>query len=222
MMRTVTWITIVTVIFLAATSYAQDIPGKWVVGVKGGWGFLADEIITNTDGESGPIVSGMIAYSPTDFSYLGLDIEWETHKLEPGVSGHFTTVSLIPFAEIRFNVSKVFIPYSFVGVGVNINSKTDAKIDSCITVVGFSPVPNPVLPCDLEPENTLALKLGGGADYFITSALALNTEIMWKMNKGDSELCIEGSGCPGTFSILKRDFDANVFMILFGIRYYFG
>ncbi len=213
-LRAVATLATVTIILNATTTYAQDIPGRWIVGIKGGSGFLPDEIVRRTDGKPGPIVSGTIAYSPIDLFSLGINIEWEAHKLEPGVSGNFTTVSLIPFTEIRLNVSRVFIPYASLGVGININSQTDARIKSCIGSFvgpGFA-----IFPCNLEPDNSFALKVGGGIDYYISEALALNTEIAWKMNAGDAELCVEGSGCPGTV-----DFDANVFMILFGIRYYF-
>ncbi len=205
----VCWITVVILLMPIAAS-AQDIPGKWAVGIRSGPSFLTSEDVTTlTDAKVGPIVSANLAYSLTSSFSLGLNIEWQTNKLQPanfaGLSGDFSTISIIPFGEIRLTALKPLIPYALLGIGVNINSITDAKIESCIGTLGFSPAPIViVVDCEFQPENTLALKFGGGVDYLIASNLALNIEIGWKLNKGNADIS------NVAFPLSSRDFNVKL------------
>jgi len=211
----VCWITVVILLMPIAAS-AQDIPGKWAVGIRSGPSFLTSEDVTTlTDAKVGPIVSANLAYSLTSSFSLGLNIEWQTNKLQPanfaGLSGDFSTISIIPFGEIRLTALKPLIPYALLGIGVNINSITNAKIESCIGTSGPIVI---LVPCEFKPENTLSLKISGGIDYLISSNLALNVEIGWKQNKGNADL----SNVAFPFS--SRDFNANTVSFLLGLHYY--
>ncbi len=46
--------------------------------------------------------------------------------------------------------------------------------------------------CEVEPDNTFALQIGGGVDYFIKDNIAINGELVWKLNSGDVEISVSG------------------------------
>jgi hypothetical protein len=112
----------------------------------------------------------------------------------------------MPFYEIRAPNWGKFSPYQVLGFGININS-FDEDQAFCVATYGSA--------CEFDPVNTVALKVGGGFDYFITPFLAFNTEIGWKFNSGEASVQAGGT------TVAFEDYDANVFSILFGIRKYF-
>ncbi len=189
---------------------AQNIQGKWGLGFRGGASFLTQDPLVGVEGDAGPIVSGNIVYGLTKVVALGFNVEWETHGTELlGVDfGRTTTVSLLPFVEFR-GINGQFVPYGVLGAGININSfdESDEFVTGCIIVFGA--------PCDVEPENTFALKVGAGADYFVTPTLVVNTELGWKLNSGDADSEIGG------ITVGTDDFDVSAFSLLFGVRAYF-
>jgi opacity protein-like surface antigen len=83
------------------------------------------------------------------------------------------------------------MPYGTLALGMNLNSFDEEDN------VG-----------NIDVDNTFAFRIGGGTDYFVTPHLALNTELAWKMNKGDI------GGTTGT------DFNASSMLFLFGVRYH--
>lgn len=85
------------------------------------------------------------------------------------------------------------MPYLSTGMGININSFSEAAGTPTIDV-----------------SNTFAFRLAGGMDYPLTSNLALNTEVAWKRNRGG----IEVGGAQGNF-------DATSMNLLLGLRYTF-
>lgn len=200
------------ILFLAVipAADAQNTQGKWGVGIRGGGSFLTQDIAESTEGEAGPIISGNIIYGVTNSVSVGLNVEWETHNVEvlDFDIGDTTTVSILPFVELRATNGS-FVPYASLGAGININSFDLGNdiVAGCIILVGSA--------CELEPENTFALKVGVGADYFLTPTLALNVEGGWKLNSGDVDL--EVGGVP----VATDDFDVSAVSLLFGLRAYF-
>ncbi len=186
---------------------AQNVQGKWGVGVRAGVSFLTQDIADNVffvgdtlEGNTGPLVSGTISYGLHKNFSAGLNVEWEKHSTDLTIlgidigAGDTQTISIMPFVEARAPMGS-FVPYGTFGIGVNINSFDEDAI---------------IAPTKIDPDNTFALKVGAGADYFLTPSLALNTELGWKLNSGDADL----SGLTG-------DFNASTFSILFGARTYF-
>ncbi len=94
-----------------------------------------------------------------------------------------------------------FVPYGTLAVGININSFDEDSI---------------IAPLQVEPDNTFALKVGMGADYFVTPELALNGELGWKLNSGDTEFSLPGVLPTGTL-----DTDLSAISFIAGVRYYF-
>jgi len=80
-----------------------------------------------------------------------------------------------------------------MGFGVNVNSFSESDNISGTTI---------------SPSNNFAWRLAWGADYFLTSALALNAEMAYKINDGHAT--INGVELP--------DWNASSFGFLFGVR----
>jgi len=80
-----------------------------------------------------------------------------------------------------------------MGFGVNVNSFSESDNISGTTI---------------SPSNNFAWRLAWGADYFLTSALALNAEMAYKIN--DGHVTING--------VELSDWNASSFGFLFGVR----
>lgn len=169
---------------LTTKTNAEDIQGRWGVGIRGGFSTLTQDVATDTEGRSGPVISGNIIYGLTNILSLGLNVEWERHEIKDKPSGfNFgdqTTFSILPFAEIRsagLGGNKDLSPYASFGLGVNLNSFSES---GDVSALGEK----------IEPENSFALKIGAGVDYFVTPNFALNAEAGWKLNSGDVDFKI--------------------------------
>ncbi len=191
---------------------AQNVQGKWGFGIRAGASFLTQDIAEDVffpgvtlEGNTGPLVSGNISYGLHENFSAGLNLEWETHSTDLtflGIDlfsvGDTQTISIMPFVEARAPMGS-FVPYGTLGIGVNINSFDEDDI---------------IAPTKVDPDSTFALKIGGGADYFLSNAFALNAELGWKLNKGDATITEPG------FPDLTGDFNTSTFSFIAGIRYY--
>ena len=188
----------------ANEAHAQDTQGKWGIGIRGGMAFLSQDVAEETKGKEGPIVSGNILYGLTNTLSVGLNAEWEKHRVEAVGQefGDATTVSVIPFAEFHALGLGAFSPYLSLGLGLNLNSFSRNSFGN----LAFTKV---------DPKETISIKAGGGADYFATRNLALNAEVGWKGNPSKVDVCGPSIGC-GT-----DDWKMSVFSVLLGLRYYF-
>lgn len=200
---------------------AQTREGRWGIGLRGGGAFLSEDISEGFKGQTGPIVSGHILYGLTDILSVGLNVEWEKHGIEvAGKSvGEAKTFSLIPFMEWRTITLGNASSYLSLGLGLNVNSfdRELQKViitDNITTAEQISSLDRLLLK-KFEPDNTWAVKISGGIDYFATQNLAVNTEVGWKSNSGDVEFCGASSGCK------TNNWSASVFTALVGFRFYF-
>ena len=196
-----------------AHAYAQCAIG---LGVRAGPSFATQDFSNspNDDGavDLGPIlnVDGDVIYCINQYFAVGLNVEWEGHGLDilEDHIGTTSTVSLIPFFELRFLGEKRVSPYLFLGFGYNINSfspSDQVNREASDTGVVY----------DVDMDNTFALKTGMGADFFLTDSIALNAEVGWKYNKG------EGREFFDDVRITTGDFNQSVIAVLFGLHYYF-
>jgi hypothetical protein len=182
---------------------------QWGLGLRGGMGVFTQDILQgSSQGALGPTLSGEAMVIINNFLTAGFNVEWEIHQVDRGGMdrGEATTISLMPFYEIRVPNLGDFSPYQVLGAGINLNS-FDEDQAFCVANYGST--------CKFGPVNTVALKVGGGFDYFITPFLAFNTEIGWKFNSG------QASVQAGGMTVAIEDYDANVFSVLFGVRQYF-
>jgi len=184
----------------------QDKILKWGIGVRGGIGILTQDIFEGVSkGEPGPAISGEVFTFINNYLSVGVNIEWNTHKVKKGTldRGEARTLSILSFYEIRVPDWGKFSPYQVLGVGLNLNSFKESSAFQTQFPGG-----------KFDPVHTVALKIGGGLDYFITPRWALNTEIGWRFNSGEASV-IEGG------PVFAEDYDANVFTLILGIRKYF-
>jgi Outer membrane protein beta-barrel domain len=187
-------------------SAAEEMKGKWGYGIRAGLSSLTQDVNSITVGKLGPIVSGNVLYSLSDQAFVGLNVEWEQHSVEFQSGdlnlGKESTLSILPFIEVRMPVPSWVQPYLSLGLGVNINSFSES---------------GDIGPFNFNPENTFALKMGLGADFPVSPALAINGEIGWKYNSGNSDFSAEGGIDLG---FLDNNMSAVSFLI--GFRFYPG
>jgi outer membrane protein len=171
--------------------------GKWMFGFRAGFAPLTQELRRNFSTEVGSLVNVQGMYSLNKWLLAGLTLEWERHSVNqerPSVDlGHVDTVSLLPTVEVRPGRLGSIGPYASMGLGVNVNSFGES---------------NALRGTTISPSNNVAWRLAWGADYFLTSALALNAEMAYKRN--DGHVTING--------VQSSDWNASSFGFLFGVR----
>jgi len=213
---------------------AVDYNGRLGVQLQGGVAALTQDVATDITAGKDPIISARIFYgvgdaalseplndladflflSATRRSYplvLGVNIEWEEHRLKDEVTGisygKVHTKSLIPYAELHVAGYGSFSPYFLFGVGLHFNGFNEStELAAQCTSAGVT--------CSISPKKTVAVEFGGGADYFVSSHLALNTEINWKYNSHGVDAENIGTADLQRFKTSHASF-------LLGLRYIF-
>jgi len=189
------------VLFVGSGHAAEWTPGgaqtgKWMFGFRAGFAPLTQSLRTNTSTDVGSLVNFQGMYGLNKWVMAGLMLEWERHGVSlerPDVDlGHLDTISLLPTVEVRPGKIGPIAPYASMGFGVNVNSFGESS------QFGGS----------ISPSNNFAWRLAWGADYFLTSKLALNTEMAYKRN--DGHVTING--------VRSDDWNASSFGFLFGVR----
>jgi opacity protein-like surface antigen len=177
--------------FGAGSAWAED--KNWIFGFRMGPAFLTQELFEGASTSVGPAINAQALYGISKYIAVGLALEWQKNSVTvdgpPDIDlGSARTVSILPTVELRPGRFGKFMPYGTLALGMNFNSFSEEDD------VG-----------EIEPDNTFAFRIGAGADYFITPKLALNSELAWKMNKGD----VAGS-----------DYDASSMLFLLGLRFH--
>ncbi len=198
----------ISVIMLSTPVYAVDTTGRFYIGLFGGgaipisgpldeWkeeisGYTVYPYSSEASAMTG--VGGIEGFYGIDKNLsIGLslsrrqtDIDYERIGTTEKWSESITTYTLMPLIQLRAPASEIFTPYLNFGLGININDVM---------------------------ENFLAIKIGGGMDYFITEDISLNINADWFYNTAKAKT--ERSGIPA------GDVDLNSVQILFGVRYFF-
>ena len=202
-----------------STAGAETFNGKWEQGARFGPSFLTQDLADQTVGYLGPMVNYNISYGLSDQILVGLNLEWEKHQVKDRSSGFYfgdeSTLSIMPTIEYHVIGASIqqqlinYSPYILGGIGVNINSFTESDNlnTSCAPIT-----------CKISPKNTLALKVGWGIDFFITSNLALNGEMDLKLNSGIADISGSYLGYASTTSADNR---VSVLSFLLGARYFY-
>lgn len=174
--------------------------GQWMLGLRAGFAPLTQSLTFNSSTDVGPLVNVQGMYGLAKWVSVGFMVEWERHEVDqdrPHLElGHQNTVSLLPTVEVRPGRVGPIAPYVSMGFGVNVNSFAEHRRLSGTTI---------------SPSHNFAWRLAWGADYFVTSRLALNTEMAYKRNNGD--VTINGAEID--------DWNASSFGVLFGLRAFF-
>jgi opacity protein-like surface antigen len=175
-------------------------PGKVVLGMRAGFAPLTQQLTGNTSTAVGSLVNFQAMYSLNNWLLVGMMLEWERHSVDqesPSLDlGHQDTVSVLPTVEVRPVRFGPISPYVNMSLGVNVNSFGESS------GIGGNTI---------SPSNTLAWRLGWGADYMVTKQLALNAEMAYKRNDGHAT--ING--------VRNNDWNASSFGFLFGVKMFF-
>ncbi len=179
----------------------QAVEGKWNMGVRAGFHVQTQDLIGGDSSTSvGPVVNLQAMYGLNKWFRVGLMLDWDRRSIDlenPALDlGTMNTVSLLPTIEFRPGRWHSFVPYLSTGIGVNVNSFSEA---AAARNAGFARV---------SPSHTFAFRLAGGIDFPITHNLALNTEVAWKRNRGGIEVNGQDQG----------EFDASSASLLVGLR----
>lgn len=169
--------------------------GRWLFGFRAGFAPLTQSLTDGTSTDVGSLVNLEGMYSLNKWLLAGLMLEWERHTVSDEQTnvdlGHQDTVSVLPTVQVRPGRFGPLAPYASMGFGVNVNSFDD-------NIAGRN----------TSPSNNFAWRLAWGADYFLTSRLALNTEMAYKRNDGHAT--VNGGRVD--------DWNASSFGFLFGVR----
>ena len=192
---------------LATDAWARDVEGKLGIGLRGGGAHLTQIVTGDLEGEFGPAANLSVFYGASPTLLFGVEVEWQAHTLnfdcEHCDIGNAVTVSVRPTAQFRNLDLGAFVPYLFVGLGVNVNRfNADEECPGCT----------------IKAKNTVALKVGGGADYFVTPGLALNGEWGWSVNTSNADYSV----AIGDRTYRRTDgYHLNAFSLLLGLRYFY-
>ena len=175
-------------------------PGKVMLGMRAGFAPLTQTVSQGTSTDVGSLVNFQGMYSLNNWLLAGMMVEWERHGMSnerPDIDlGHQDTVSVLPTVELRPIRFGPLVPYANMGIGINVNSFGESSAISGATI---------------SPSNTLAWRLGWGADYMLTKQFALNTEMAYKRN--DGHVTIDGTRI--------NDWNTSSFGFLVGVKLFF-
>ena len=189
---------------------AEERYPAWSAGLRGGPSFLSQDPIgnTNIEGQIGPLLNGLMVYALNKNVSLGVEAEWEQHKLDEAslTLGDASTASLFFRFEGHLETTQPISPYVLLAVGYNLNffSEDDAYLSEC----GQD--------CSIEVDNTFSLKAGVGADLFVLfENAAINFELAWKYNKANIDFISGGE------TVASDDYNGSALSLLLGFRYHF-
>ena len=178
--------------------------GKITLGFRTGFKIPTQSWADDTNTSIGPTPINLQAmYGVNKWIRLGFMMEWERRSIDarnPSFDlGTMNTVSLLPTIEFRPGHFLGMIPYLSTGIGVNVNSfsEADAARNRGLT--------------NISPNNTFAYRLAGGMDFPLTQNLMFNTEVAWKRNRGGLDINNQDAG----------PVDASSISLLLGVRYTF-
>lgn len=185
----------------AGSVLAEDLAGRFSVGVVGGGVFPKDSEIDSTF-----YVGGNLAYGVNEYIALGGEVGYSSWDVEEvGVDyGEIRAVPLLADLYLRYPVEmgeNKLVPYVVGGLGVVFY---DYKESSFLKQYGVT--------VDVDPS--FALKLGGGLEYFFTKNIALGVEGSYGWSEAD--VSVSGAGAVASTSM-----DTNSWMVTGGIKYYF-
>lgn len=174
---------------------------QWGGTLRAGGAFFSEDLDSS---DLDLIINGQIFYNMGgqrgkmghDWN-LGINVDYEHHELDD-TKAEIDVVTVMPFVEFRTRYDH-WAPYFTTGVGIN-----------------FSSVKKEPSGIDINVKNSLALKFGIGADWFITDHIAINTEAAWKYNNPDIKGKVAGS------TVASGNENLSTVQVMAGLRFYFG
>ncbi len=179
---------------------------KVTVGFRAGMSILTQEIVDNSNTSVGPAINFLATYGLNKWINVGGMLTWQRHSVDvqnPKADlATLNTVTLLPvYVEFRPGHFGNIQPYVSTGIGVNINSVSEADALKRQNI-------------QLSAGNTFAWRTAGGLDYALTQHFLLNAEFAFNRNRGSIETKQGGATS-------KDPFDASSINMLFGVKYVF-
>ncbi len=229
-MKTLLSLILSVILIMASTSASGEdinIKGKFGFGMIGGVAIHRGDVIDkgtytgpgsdlgSSDADNSGVYGFDIFYGFTERIALDLTMTYRKTdiKVDGSEWGDVKTISLIPSIQFRYPLSQTVTPYIDVGMGININSFNESSSFNANNE-------------DVIMDNSLALKIGTGLDFFARENLILNVALDWIYNKGDTVSNVtEDTVINGTTVNKGRyrswETDLSGFNLMFGIRYLF-
>lgn len=189
---------------------AEERYHAWSAGLRGGPSIPTQDAVgsSNIEGQVGPIFNGVILYDLNKYVSLGLEAEWEQHKIDQAALtlGDASAASLFFRFEGHLERTQPISPYVLLAVGYNLNffSEEDAYLAEC----GAD--------CNVDIDNTFSIKAGFGTDLFVLfENAAINLEVAWKYNKANIDFFSGGD------IVASDDYNGSSIYLLIGFRYRF-
>jgi len=178
--------------------------GKITVGLRAGISVVTQSVLDATSTSVGPAVNLMATYGVNKWINVGSMLTWTRHSISSENPSQdlatLNTVTLLPlYMEVRPGHFGKIQPYVGTGIGVNINSVSEAD---AVKNAGIS----------LSAANSFAWRMAGGLDFPLTEHFVLNTEVAVNRNRTTVETN------PGS---VKNVADGSNMNILFGAKYIF-
>src|SRR5262245_3169176 len=164
-------------ILLAPAAWAQSQDSKAAFGIRAGLAMPTGELngFTGKTPDTGVMVNLDLMFKASSTIDIGGSVEYQNNKMPsisgPGTAGgafgeaSITVLTVMAVGQYRFNRAAKVSPYAVAGIGLNINWMDDDKAGNSF---------------DVDPS--IALKIGVGADFYISKSTALNVEAGYKVN----------------------------------------
>lgn len=185
----------------AGNAFAEDLAGRFSVGIAAGGIFPED-----SDIDDSCYVGGNFAYGINEHLAIGVEAgytSWDDE--EAGVDyGEVEAIPLLADLYLRFPVEvgeNMFVPYVIGGAGVIFwdYEESDLLTSNAISV-------------DMDAE--LGIKAGGGFDYFFTDNVAINFEGGYIWSDADMSVAAFGTHAAATI-------DTDYWLAIGGFKRYF-
>ena len=203
--------TLVTLLLLltSTVSFAQDRTGKVDIGVN-----LSAVDPDNGDYDTGFYAGGTLAYGLSE--WLALGIEAGHAEIEPDfgstssiTGGDISAIPLLADIILRLRTNESLDLYGVVGLGVLFVDSDD--ISGTVSGVPFN--------IDVDADNAFAVKVGGGADWFLNEHWILNFEVSYVFAETDIDTTTNVAGL--SLPIQLNDVELDYLQIGGGIKYVF-
>ena len=191
----------VLVTCVASVGYAQELSKRFDIGISGGGVFPKDSEI-----DTAGYIGGNIAYGVNEYIAIGGEAGYTKWKDEEN-SIHYGDVTAVPLLAdlyLRYPIDmgeKKLVPYGVGGIGVVFWDYEESSLlkDNNISV---------------NMGSKLGVKLGAGADFFLTNNIAINLEgsYLWS----DANMTVSAFGTTASATI-----DTDSWFLTGGLKYYF-
>jgi opacity protein-like surface antigen len=210
--KSLLWTFVLSILAVSVVSAAPDRTNKTDIGVNVGAAIPSD-----SETDTALSVSGSVSHGFNEWFALGFSGGWENFGTDTTVIGNTTIpgpdITGVPlFADFIFRIPANETPlqgYGVVGLGTVIWS-----IDDVTATVGGVAVNTQT---DVDTE--FAVKVGGGADWFLNENWAINFEAAYIFSNPEAEITASALGASDA---AREEVDLDFWTATVGVKYLFS